>query len=168
MKKELTDQLPSLKKENLKHSDFAKKAIQDLFPKEVLKKAISWRGNYFKSAVALNEGHGKFKLIALPRQVQFSCVNAIQITYLNEDKLPDLVMAGNDYGLQPQFSRLDASFGHVLLNKGNGNFEWVENQQSGFFVRGCVRQLFELKNRDEHQLVALVNGGEPKVFKIKK
>ncbi|MBK8563945.1 MAG: VCBS repeat-containing protein [Saprospiraceae bacterium] len=167
MKKELTDQIPSLRKENLKHADFAKKAIQDLFPKEILEKAIAWRGNYFKSAVALNEGNGKFKLMALPREVQFSCVNAILITDLNADQRPDLVMAGNDYGLQPQFSRLDASFGHVLLNRGSGNFERVENLKSGFFVRGCVRQLFEVKKGKERRLVALVNGRQPKVFNFK-
>ncbi len=166
MKKELTDQVPSLKKENLKHADFAKRAIQDLFPKEVLKKALVWRGNYFKSAVALNDGKGKFRMVPLPKEVQFSCVNAILVSELNGDGRPDLLLAGNDTGFQPQFSRLDASFGHVLLNQGDGNFNWVENRTSGFFVRGNVKQIFELKNGQDQRFVALVNGKEPKVFKF--
>ncbi|MCC6727325.1 MAG: VCBS repeat-containing protein, partial [Saprospiraceae bacterium] len=166
MKKELTDQLPSLKKENLKYADFAKKAIQDLFSKEALKKALVWNGNYFKSAVAINDGKGNFEMKPLPKEVQYSCVNAIHLMDLNGDKQLDLVMGGNDTGFLPQFSRLDASFGHVLLNKGKGNFEWVENRASGFFVRGNIRDIFELSSGNKKRIIALVNGTAPKAFEL--
>ncbi len=166
MKKELTSQLPGLKKENLRHSEYAKKSIQELIPAEALKEAVVMEANYFQSAVALNEGNGKFKVVPLPKEVQFSCVNAIQITDLNGDGQPDLVLAGNDAGFMPQFSKLDASFGHALLNRGSGKFERVENRASGFFVRGDVKQVFEVKTGNERRLVVLVNDGKPRVFKF--
>lgn len=165
MKKELTSQLPGLKKENLRHSEYAKKSIQELIPAEALKKAVVMEANYFKTVVAMNDGNGKFTLKPLPAEVHFSCVKAIQIADLNGDKLPDLVLAGNDAGFTPQFSKLDASFGHVLLNKGKGEFERLENRKSGLMIRGDVKQLCELKTKNGRQLVALVNGSQPWLFK---
>ncbi|MBI5917650.1 MAG: CRTAC1 family protein [Bacteroidetes bacterium] len=171
MKKELMSQLPGLKKESLKHAEYARKSIQELFPTEVLETADVMEGNYFKSAVALNEGNGNFKLLPLPKEVQFSCVNAIWCGDLDGDSKPDLVLGGNDAGFTPQFSKLDASFGHVLLNRGTpegagGLFERVENRGSGFSVRGDVKQVFELKNGKERRLVVLVNDGRPRLFKV--
>jgi hypothetical protein len=168
MKKELTSQLPGLKKENLRHTEYATKRIQELIPESNLKKAAVMEANYFQSAVALNEGNGNFKVEALPREVQFSSVNCIQITDLDGDNKPDLLLGGNDAGFMPQFSKLDASFGHVLLGKGNGEFQRQENRVSGFSVRGDVKQLVSIKRRNDHLLVTLINGQQPKTFEFLK
>jgi hypothetical protein len=167
MKKELTSQLPGLKKQNLKHTDYARKSIQDLFPSDILKKAIVRRGNYFKSAVAINNGNGQFDLKPLPAPVQFSCVKAIQCVDLDGDGKKDLLLGGNDSGFMPQFSRLDASFGHVLLNRGGGNFERVENRVSGFFARGDMKQITSLRKGSELWFLALMNNQKPLVFRQK-
>jgi hypothetical protein len=168
MKKELTDQIPSLKKQNLKFSEYAKKAIQDLFPPDVLKKTLVLEGTYFKSAVALNQGNGKFEMKPLPAAVQFSCVCGIYCADLNGDSKNDLLLAGNDGGFMPQFSKLDASFGHTLLNTGNGGYERLENRESDFFVSGDVKDLVALNIKGEPCLLALVNNQPPKVFRFNK
>ena len=168
MKKELTDQMPSLKKQNLKHADYAKKAIQDLFSPEVLKKTLVLEANYFKSAVALNQGNGQFEMKPLPREVQFSCVCGIFCTDLNGDSKDDLLLAGNDSGFMPQFSKLDGSFGHTLLNTGNGEYERLENRESGFFIKGEVRNFASLKIKGEPFILVLKNNQSPGLFKIKK
>jgi hypothetical protein len=36
LKKDLTDQIPSLRKNNLRYEEYANKTFQDLFPQEVL------------------------------------------------------------------------------------------------------------------------------------
>ncbi|MBI1225663.1 MAG: CRTAC1 family protein [Bacteroidetes bacterium] len=168
MKKELTAQLPGLKKENLRHSAYAQKSIQELIPTDALNRASVMEANYFSSAVAINEGNGQFKMVPLPKEVQFSSIDAIQIVDLNGDGQLDLVLAGNDAGFMPQFSKLDASFGHVLLNQGQGTFDWVENRVSGFWVRGDVKQITLLNNGQHQSLLALVNNGLPKIFKLLK
>ena len=167
MKKELTDQIPSLRKQNLKYAEYAKKSIQDLFPPEVFKKTLVLEGNYFKSAVALNQGNGQFTMLPLPSEVQFSCVCGIYCADLNGDSKNDLLLAGNDSGFMPQFSKLDGSFGHTLLNKGNGEYERMENRESGFFVRGDVKGLVSLKIKGEPHVLVLVNNQAPRFFKLK-
>ena len=54
---------------------------------------------------------------------QLSSVNAIVLTDINNDNKPDLVLGGNMFGFPPQFGRLDGSYGHVLLNEGNGKLD---------------------------------------------
>lgn len=167
LKKELTEQIVSLKKKNLKNTDYAVKSVQDLFAPEVLQNALVKTGNYFRSAVALNLGNGKFELKNLPEKVQFSSVNAIYCHDLNADGKTDLVLGGNESGFKPQFSKLDASFGHILLGKGDGTFDYVDNCDSGFFVKGDIRQLAPVSFGDEHFLLCLLNNQKPKFFKIK-
>jgi len=168
LKKELTQQITILKKQNLKYADFAGKSIQELFSKAMLEDATVKIGNWFKTSVALNEGSGKFRMIPLPAEVQFSCVNSIYSADINDDKKPDLILAGNNSGFMPQFSRLDASFGDVLTNNGDGTFAMVSHSKSGFHVRGDVRQLLRLNMGGEAYIVCLVNSDSPKLFKLKK
>lgn len=166
LKKELTEQIVSLKKQSLKHTEFANKAIQDLFPAETLQQAVVWEGNYFKSAIAINEGNGQFSVKALPTDVQLSCICGIYCSDLNGDDLPDLVLAGNESGFTPQFSKLDASFGHVLLNEGEGNFRTMDSRNSGLFIRGDVKQLLEIDIAGQPYVLTMINGEAPKLFKM--
>ncbi len=166
MKKNLTEQLVSLKKQNLQHTEFANKTIQDLFESSVLKKARVLEGNYFRSAVALNDGTGQFELRDLPKEIQFSCVCDIFCTDLNGDGKKDLVMAGNDGSFTPQFSKLDASFGHVLFNLGDGNFIRTPNAETGFFLRGTVKQISPIEIDGVSHLLTVRNNDSPILFEL--
>ncbi|MCX2679896.1 VCBS repeat-containing protein [Galbibacter sp. EGI 63066] len=168
MKKELTAQLSSLKKENLKASDYAKRSIQELFPKELTDNAIQKTVTTIQSVIAINNGNGQFDIKPLPGQVQFSCVCDITPQDINNDGNIDLIMGGNNYEFKPQFSRLDSNYGCVLLGDGTGDFNWQNYNKSGFFVRGEVKHIkpFKDKNGSTHLFVAL-NNDQPKIFKLK-
>lgn len=165
LKKELTSQIVSLKKKNLNHADYANRSIQELFGDEVLAKAKLKVGNYFKSAVAINQGNGNFELMALPTQVQLSCVCDILCIDLNKDTYLDLILGGNDSGFTPQFSRLDGSYGHVLLNNQSGEFDWLGPNESGFSVKGDIKRIIPIE--EEKSILVLVNNDKPKLFNIK-
>jgi enediyne biosynthesis protein E4 len=122
LKRELTDQIPILKKQNLKHQDYAMKSVQDLFTPELIKSSEIREVNFASSCVAWNEGGGKFTITPLPGLVQLSTVNSIFVKDLNGDGKNDLILGGNMVSFQPQFSRIDASYGQVLLNDGNRNW----------------------------------------------
>jgi len=167
MKKNLTEQLVSLKKQNLQHSEFANKSIQELLDPQALKKAKVHDATYFKSAIALNDGTGQFELQALPPEIQFSCVCDIFCVDLNEDGKKDLIMAGNDGSFTPQFSKLDASFGHVLLNDGGGSFTRIPNGESGLLIQGSAKRILPIQIGGVPHLLTARNNDYPVLFQMK-
>ncbi|HEU5167545.1 MAG TPA: VCBS repeat-containing protein, partial [Chitinophagaceae bacterium] len=131
LKREFTDALPSMKKENLRHHEYAPKTIQTLFKPELVQSATVKTFNYSSSVIAWNEGNGKFTIQELPAVAQLSSVNAIQCRDINNDGKTDLVLGGNITECLPQFGRLDANYGIILENKGNRQFKemspWENN-----------------------------------------
>jgi hypothetical protein len=167
LKREITDQFPGLKKQNLKHSEYAVKSIGDLFGPEVIAGAIKKQFNYCRSVVALNDGHGGFRIMPLPVMVQLSSVNAVYCGDVNKDGRADLVLGGNMFGFPPQFGRLDGSYGHVLLNRGNGEFEWMKPRQSGMSLRGEIRDIEEITVKGTRCLLVVQNDEKPVLFQLK-
>ena len=166
-KKDLTTQLVTLKKQNLKASDYAKRTVGELFPKEVFDNSIVKKATINETIIAVNEGNGKFTIKKLPSRVQLSCVCGIECSDVNNDGNLDLIMAGNNYEFKPQFSRLDANYGSVLLNDGNMDFKWQEYNKSGFFVRDEIKHLKVFKDKNEKKyMIAAINDDKPKIFAI--
>ncbi|MEO8821582.1 MAG: VCBS repeat-containing protein [Ginsengibacter sp.] len=167
LKHDLQEEIPSIKKQNLKHGDYATKAIQDLFPPEILQKATVKQFNYPSSIGAINQGNGNFLIKKLPRMAQLSSINAIEPIDVNGDGATDLVMGGNLYTFIPQFERLDASFGDVLLNDGKGNFKWVNQKKTGLNVKGMVRDIVQIPGKNDPGILFLINDEYPVLYKFK-
>ena len=168
LKHDMEDQVPILKKQNLKHHDFARKSIQELFPEELMKKSIVKLFNYTSSIIAINNGNGNFAIQPMPPLVQLSCVNAIHCTDLDGDGKPDIVLGGNEFGFLPQFERLDASPGFVMLNKGKNNFSLLSSAESGMALNGEVRDIQEIKTAKNNYILVLQNDEFPVLFRINK
>src|SRR6185503_9780598 len=98
LKKELTEQLPFLKKLNLRYKDYARNTLQELIPEAQLKNALVLKSSYHSTIVAWNNGDGTFDIDRLPLEVQLSCVTAIATHDMNHDGRPDLILGGNNYG----------------------------------------------------------------------
>lgn len=167
MKKDMISQLVFLKKQNLKASEYAKRTLQELIPKDKLQNSIMKEAVISSTVMAINNGKGNFEIKELPARVQFSCVCGISCTDVNKDGNLDLVMAGNDFEFKPQFSRLDASYGNVLLGDGKLNFEWQDYGKSGFKVKDEVKYLKRFKdNNGRMYIIAAINNEKPKIFEI--
>ena len=166
LKREFTSQLNHLKKQNLKHEDYAKRGIRELFTDSQLENVTIKKAVFFSSIVALNDGVGNFEYKRLPDEVQFSCVRDIYCRDLNNDGYLDLIMGGNDSGFQPQFSKLDASYGHILLNNTSGNFDVLPFSESGFMVKGNLTDIVEITIANEPHILVSINEKKPKLFKI--
>jgi len=165
MRREMTAQMPGLKKQNLLAADYAKRTIQELFKPEIVNSSLVKKVSISESVIAVNGGKGKFSIQKLPQRVQWSCVCGIFCTDVNKDGMTDLVMAGNNFDFKPQFSRQDASYGNVLLGNGKMEFQWQDYTTSGFFVRGQVRHLASFGDkRGNKYMFAAINGEIPRVF----
>ncbi len=168
LKREMQEEIPSIKKENLKNKDYAKRSIQELFKKELLDKSNVRLFNYTKSCVAVNNGNGSFTVQALPYQVQLSMMNAILCTDLNKDGFTDLVLGGNKSGFPPQFAKLDASYGEVLINNGKGSFTWLPTRQTGVQVDGEVRDITLVTGEGMNYVLFARNNDYPVLYRLKK
>lgn len=166
LKQELAKQIPSIKKKNLSYADYSKKTFQELFAQDVVDNSIQKTANIQESVVAINKGNGQFEIKVLPKEVQFSCVNTILTMDVNNDGILDLILGGNQYEFKPQFSRLDSNYASVLLGNSKGNFSWLPYAKSGFFIRGEVKQLKTIKEKNKGvSIIATINNNAPKIFK---
>jgi enediyne biosynthesis protein E4 len=165
-KREITDQIPSLKKLNLKHHEYATKTVQELFGKD-LETAVVKQVNYAASVIAYNNGKGQFTIQELPRYVQLSSVNAIKILDINNDGYKDIIAAGNFFDLLPQFCRIDASYGHVLINDKKGGFTDEPAANTGISLNGQTRDIISFVYKQENYLLFLENNVYPLMYKLK-
>jgi hypothetical protein len=168
LKRDLEEQVPLLKKKNLRHEIFATKSVQELFTPEQLKKAAVKQFNYGASCIAFNDGNGKFNVQKLPPMQQLSSVGAIRCTDVNNDGSLDIVLGGNKFGFQPQFGRQDASYGTILLNNGKGKFTAMEPDRSGLELRGQIRDIQEIRSANNQSLLFLQNDEFPVLYEVKK
>jgi hypothetical protein len=166
LKHDLQEQLPTIKKNNLKHHEYATKAVQDLFAKELISNSVIKKFNYASSCVAINEGDGKFNIKKLPMMTQLSCINVIHPLDVNGDNHIDLVLGGNQFGFLPQFEKLDGCFGDVLINNGKGEFIWQDAKRTGLNLRGELRDIAEIKNSYGTQVLFLQNNEYPFLYKL--
>jgi hypothetical protein len=166
MKKELTEQVVSLKKQTLKHREYAEKSMQELFHPAQLDKAEIKTATHFSTMIAWNDGNGEFHTAALPARAQLSCVCSITCGDVNSDGLPDIFLAGNDHGFAPQFSRLDGSFGLLLVNRGRESLQPLTTAESGFRVEGVARDMTTITLGNQLHLVVVINDAKPRIFRV--
>ncbi|MEM1319447.1 MAG: FG-GAP-like repeat-containing protein [Bacteroidota bacterium] len=164
LKRELTDQLVSLKKQNLKHKDYAQKGIRELLDKEQLSRAVVKEAAYFSSAVAWNEGEGAFEMEALPSEAQLSCANDLLLHDFNDDQVPDILIGNNNFGFTPQFSRIDAGRSQLIWNRPNRNFEVAKSQESGLDIRSQVQQVEKINIEGQVCFVFGINNDQPQLL----
>jgi len=167
LKSELAKQIPMIKKKNLSYNDYSKKSFQELFSEEIINNSIQKMVNTQESILAMNKGNGKFEIKALPKEVQFSSVNTICTLDVNKDGILDIILGGNQYEFKPQFGRLDSNFGSVLLGSKNGTYTWTTYDKSGFYLKGEVKHIQKIKNKNNTvSIIAVINDATPKTFKI--
>ena len=166
MKRDLEDQIPSLKKKNLQFKFFGNQDVKELFGEEAIGKAEVKTINTMYSMIAVNDGKGHFTIKPLPVDVQLSSVHAIVCEDVNGDGKKDIILGGNTFGLLPQFGRLDASEGLVLLQQKNMNFKSIPYSESGLSVKGEVRGLNVLHTPNKKLLLFTINNQKPVLLEL--
>ncbi|WP_346861853.1 VCBS repeat-containing protein [uncultured Draconibacterium sp.] len=164
LKKELTNQIVSLKKKNLKYVEYATKSIEEILPEELLKNSLIKETRIFESVVAYQTEDLDFEIVQLPAKVQLSSVNEILIDDLNQDGFPDLLLGGNDFDYKPQFGRLDAGFFHLLTGSKDG---FQETANTGVKGTGVVRSVQEINIQNQKHLLIGINDERAQVYKFK-
>jgi hypothetical protein len=169
LRPDLVNQLPYLKQKFPKHAAFAGKQITEIFTEEELRKAVVKKAYTFASTVFYGKKDGTFLQQRLPTEAQFSPVYAIMAKDFDADGGKDLLLAGNFFGLNPQLSRHDASYGTLLRGSRNATFKSRHSnghgrnnasdftptpmRNSGLFLNGQIRDIVSLKYRNHQEVI---------------
>ena len=119
----------------------------------------------FKTSILINDGGGKFSIKSLPVEAQSSPMFGIEITDLDGDGRPDILLGGNLYRTKPEVGRYDASYGVYLRGDGKGNFSFVSAKESGIKIDGEVRDILTLKSKKGDRLLISRNNDSLVAFK---
>ena len=136
---DLIKQTIAFRRRFLKYEAYGKTTFDQLLPDEFRQKAAVQQATQLASCYVENLGKGQYRMVPLPIEAQYAPIMAMTTADLNHDGLPDLVLAGNDFGMEVFQGRADAGYGLVLLNAGRGRFQAQTPQQSGFMMPGDVR-----------------------------
>lgn len=162
-------QLIPLRKKFYGYGDFGEATVHDVFSKEELKGAQILTANWMSTSFIENLGHGKFRMTALPWQAQLAPVHAMLPHDVDGDGLLDVLMLGNDFGMELLQGRADAFNGLVLKNMGRNQFRALDLDDSHFFVPGDGRALAKATLADGRKIIlATQNRGPLRVLSIRK
>ena len=168
VRNELVSQIAKVKKENVQFSAYATKGVRDLFSKENIAGALIKEVNESKSILVLNKGNLVFEQKPLPREIQWNSVNTGVVSDFNQDGHVDVLLAGGEDNLKPQFGKLDAGYGELLIGDGKGNFQWQPYSQSGLKVRGTVRSCSTIGWNGKNAVIFGINDEKALIYVSKK
>lgn len=163
---DVVKQYRGLRKSFNSYGNFGEATMKDIFKNEDLSDAIIKEANWMSSSWIENLGSGKFVLHALPKEAQWAPVYGIVSMDVNADTYPDLILVGNDYGMEVHQGRSDALNGLVLKNNGGKDFEPLTLDKTGFFVGKDAKSLVRLHSANDIPLfVASQNNDSLEVYR---
>ena len=157
-KDDLVSQLVSIRKKYPTYKAYGLATMDDLWSAADKQGAIKKMATYLQSAYIENVGNGQFAIKPLPVEAQTAPVYGMISEDANGDGNLDLLLVGNDYGMEPYSGRHDAFNGLCLKGDGHGNFSSLSVAESGFFVKGDAKGLARIHTaRNEDIWIATQN-----------
>jgi hypothetical protein len=167
-RRQFADQVPAIKTQFLHHTQYAQAGFDDIFRGKARDSLITFTCNETRSCWLENTGHGKWAKHVLPVEAQFAPINAICCDDFDGDGFADILLAGNEYQAEVMTGRYDASYGCFLKGMPGKTFRAVPPVQSGFIVRGDVKDMALLKTvRGEKMVLIAINNDSLRVMRTK-
>ncbi|WP_431215445.1 FG-GAP repeat domain-containing protein [Puia sp. P3] len=155
---DMASQMISVRKRYPSYKSYGLASIDDLWKPKDRENALMLQTTDMASCYIENLGNGKFRLHPLPAEAQIAPVYGLDATDIDGDGNLDLLMVGNDYGMEPYSGRHDAFMGLVLKGDGKGGFTPLSLPASGFYVKGDAKGLARLHTaRNEDIWIATQN-----------
>ncbi len=167
-RQDMIKQLVHIRKGYNTYGEYGEATVSDMFPPEKMEEAkgIVKEANWMKTSIIENLGNGQFAIKALPLEAQLAPIYGIVPKDVNRDGLLDLMMIGNDHGMEVIQGRADAFNGLVLINKGALAFEPMSLEASQFAVSGAGIALVDILGAaDQRILLASQNREKLLAFK---
>jgi len=161
---DMISQLISTRKKYPTYKSFGTATMEDLWSGNDLKGALKLQATDMNTSYIENKG-GRFTIKPMPLEAQMAPVYGMVTTDVDHDGIPDLLMVGNDYGMEPFTGRHDAFMGLYLKGDGKGGFSPQTITKSGFYVKGDGKALAVIHSaQNKDLLIASQNQDSLKVF----
>ncbi|MEO9021486.1 MAG: VCBS repeat-containing protein [Ginsengibacter sp.] len=161
-REELIAQIPTMSAKFPTYKSYADATVNEIFTPEEMEGAKHLQANDLNTDFFEFGIDGKFHKKSLPHQAEFSPVFTITTLDYNKDGNPDLLLCGNSNQARLQFGKSDANYGVLLKGDGKGNFQYIDQAQSGFKIRGDVRSVLTIKN----DIIFGINQGAIKTYRL--
>lgn len=163
---DVVKQFTGIRKKFNSFGEFGEQTVAEMFSDGLLDDAKVYELNYMQTSWVENLGNNKFELHQLPIESQLAPVFGSLTVDVNKDGYLDILLVGNDFGMEVQQGPADALNGLVLINDKNGGFTTLNIEESNFYVPGNAKALVKIKASDNSNLiVASQNNDTLKAFK---
>ena len=161
-----TRAIPHLGEKFKTFHSFALAELDQIYTQPQLKSAEEFSATTLASGVFLNNGMGKFEFKALPRLAQLAPSFGIIVNDLDGDTIPDIYLAQNFHGPQPETGRMSGGLSTMLRGKGDGSFDALWPRESGLLVPedGTAACLADVDGDNWPDLLVASNDGPLRSF----
>ena len=163
---QLIDQMPMMRKKFIRYRDYSGTTLDALFTPEQKKNMDVYTTRVFESGVLINEGNGRYRFNPFPEMAQLSNINDIVVEDFDKDGKKDVLVCGNSNDAAVMVGNYDATPAMLLKGNGNGQFSAVSYLNSGLAIRGEVRKIIYVKEKNNPMVMFLKNSGAAQVFLI--
>jgi len=153
LRNDLSRQLNYFRERYQEFSEYSARTFDELFSTEDLTDAYQAEAKVFESIYIENLGNGQFKWRVLPMETQFAPVYGMLADDFTGDGNPDVLMVGNNFAFELFTGKQDAFIGLLLQGNGDGHFQPVRVDESGFFVNGDAKGMASLVRQDGSMII---------------
>lgn len=168
MKNTLLKQIPSLRKQLPTYASYQNRSLEELFPPSILSNSLSLEIETLASTLWINTGSGSFSKAEIPKEIQSSPIFAITTLEGANSNFPKIILGGNQSKVKPELGSQMGSFGWVMETKDGKSWAYPLPEESGFFVKGEIRDLIKMTIAGETKLIVLRNNENAIAFDIQK
>ncbi len=163
---DVVKQYVAIRKRFNSFGSFGEATLPEVFPEGLLDDATVLEFNYMNTSWIENLGNGKFAMHALPIEAQIAPIYGSLPIDIDNDNFQDIILIGNDFGMEVQQGPADAFIGLVLHNQGNGEFTAMPLENSKFYVPGDAKSLVKMVHGNSPLIVASQNNDYLKAFEL--
>jgi hypothetical protein len=134
------------------------------FTEEEKQAAIHLKCTMMESIVLENINGETFEIHDLPNEVQFSPIYGSVFFDFNNDRLTDILLVGNSYAEETITGYYDASYGNVLVNKGDFQWSVPYNDAINLIADGDKKALVRIALENSYAFLISENNGPLQVL----
>ena len=159
---EVRDQLPRVGSQFASYEQFADAQLEDLLSDRALERTQKLEVEFLETSLFVGRADGRFERRELPIEAQFAPVFTITALDYDDDGNRDLLLCGNINEARIRLGKYDANYGMLFKGDGAGQFEYIPQHQSGFRLRGDVREVVTVNG----SYLFGVNGADVRAYRL--